>query len=1172
MANVKINDLALIADPASTDVLPVVDVTADTTNKISIADILKTAPEGTASAPAIAFEGDSNTGIYHPGSEQIAFSTSGVGRVFIASDGKVGIGTSDPEGQLTVQQSAVTNAPSRISALYLENNANCEIQMVGNPVNDCQVRFGTGSNSFKGALEYQLDVDALLVYTNSSERLRINSSGNVGIGTSSPAYDLQVSRNNDASVSIKAEGDTSGPRANRLIYSFSDGDGASINAIRATSDTAADVNLSFRTGGITNSEERLRIDSSGNVGIGKTNPAKLLDVNGDALINDLNVGRGAGNYSSNTAVGNNSFISNTTGTFNIAIGQNSLNANTEGTGNTGVGQGTLVDNTTGSNNVAIGQVSLNSNTEGDANTAVGRQALNSNITGSLNTAVGRNAGRYIEGSNNTIIGAYQGTTADATLNNTVIISAGPTERLRIDSSGNVGIGETSPAKLLDVNGDALINGVTVGRGASNVDTNTAVGFAALNANTTGDENTAVGRGALSSNTEGSDSTALGRSALGSNTTGELNNAFGRLALFSNTEGSFNTAVGRNALFSNTVGSLNTGIGNNAGFYIQGSSNTVIGAYQGTTADATLNNTVIIAAGATERLRIDSSGNVGIGRTNPDKLLDVNGDARINSLNIGRGGGNGSSNTAFGVNALNANTTGIYNTAVGSNTLPVNTEGDANTAVGQGSLISNTTGSDNTALGRQALNSNTTGTENTAVGGIALNSNTTGVNNTAVGRQALRNNTEGNSNTALGQASLSNNITGTNNTAIGRTAGFYIEGSNNTILGAYQGTSADATLNSTVIISAGATERLRIDSSGNVGVGTNAPVEKLDISNGILRVSNNATPSNENDNAAYFGKIGGNAIVSHSSTVAFRVNSTERARIDASGRLLVGTSSARVVGFGVAPNVQVEGVNNVSAGSLALTQNRSADALGSRLVLTKTRGSALGATTIVQNDDEFGSIYFCGADGTNADVRGALIQAFVDGTPGTNDMPGRLTFSTTADGASIPTERMRISSGGVVTINWTGAPPSSEKFYVNNVVSGFNRESDGQTVRLYRSGAQVGSISVTTSATAYNTSSDYRLKENVVPLANAADRLNQLQVHRFNFIADPDTVVDGFLAHEVQTIVPEAITGEKDAVDDEGNPEYQGIDQSKMVPLVVAALQEAIAKIEVLEQRLTDAGL
>ena len=72
--------------------------------------------------------------------------------------------------------------------------------------------------------------------------------------------------------------------------------------------------------------------------------------------------------------------------------------------------------------------------------------------------------------------------------------------------------------------------------------------------------------------------------------------------------------------------------------------------------------------------------------------------------------------------------------------------------------------------------------------------------------------------------------------------------------------------------------------------------------------------------------------------------------------------------------------------------------------------------------------------------------------------------------------------------------------------------------------------------------------------------------RFNFIVDADTTVDGFLAHEVQTVVPEAITGEKDAVDSDNNPVYQGIDQSKLVPLLTAALQEAVAKIEVLETK------
>jgi hypothetical protein len=114
---------------------------------------------------------------------------------------------------------------------------------------------------------------------------------------------------------------------------------------------------------------------------------------------------------------------------------------------------------------------------------------------------------------------------------------------------------------------------------------------------------------------------------------------------------------------------------------------------------------------------------------------------------------------------------------------------------------------------------------------------------------------------------------------------------------------------------------------------------------------------------------------------------------------------------------------------------------------------------------------------------------------------------------------------------------------------------------------VGSISTNGSATSYNTSSDYRLKENVVPLDGAITRLNQLPVHRFNFIADPDTVVDGFIAHEAAAVVPECVTGEKDEVNEDGDPVYQGIDQSKVVPLLTAALQEAIAMIGDLEARI-----
>tara|TARA_B110001452_G_C15012399_1_gene353915 strand:- start:124 stop:582 length:459 start_codon:yes stop_codon:yes gene_type:complete len=144
------------------------------------------------------------------------------------------------------------------------------------------------------------------------------------------------------------------------------------------------------------------------------------------------------------------------------------------------------------------------------------------------------------------------------------------------------------------------------------------------------------------------------------------------------------------------------------------------------------------------------------------------------------------------------------------------------------------------------------------------------------------------------------------------------------------------------------------------------------------------------------------------------------------------------------------------------------------------------------------------------------------------------------------------------------------------------------------GTNVGSIQGGSTSTSFTTSSDYRLKENVVPMTGSIDRVKALKPSRFNFIVDADTTVDGFLAHEAQTVVPECVTGTKDAMRDEeyevtaaveevrdeddnvtteaaeavmgtrSVPDMQGIDQSKLVPLLVAALQEAIARIETLE--------
>ena len=292
--------------------------------------------------------------------------------------------------------------------------------------------------------------------------------------------------------------------------------------------------------------------------------------------------------------------------------------------------------------------------------------------------------------------------------------------------------------------------------------------------------------------------------------------------------------------------------------------------------------------------------------------------------------------------------------------------------------------------------------------------------------------------------------------------------------------------------------------------------------------------------------------------------TERMRIDSSGRLLVGTSSD-------VTNTLIQSANTGGNNFGAVRYANSAG--GPDILLRKSRGGSVGTHTVVQGGDDLGNIYFGGSDGT-AFRNAALINAEVDGAAGSNDMPGRLVFSTTADGASSPTERMRIESDGTLLIGLLSKTITAGTHDGTRISgSGYNVNARTETSSVphfdfINGNGLVGRITTSGSSTSYVTSSDYRLKENVVPLTGAADRVNQLQVHRFNFIADPDTTVDGFLAHEVQAVVPECVTGTQDEVDADGDPVYQGIDQSKLVPLLTAALQEALTQIESLKARVT----
>ena len=328
------------------------------------------------------------------------------------------------------------------------------------------------------------------------------------------------------------------------------------------------------------------------------------------------------------------------------------------------------------------------------------------------------------------------------------------------------------------------------------------------------------------------------------------------------------------------------------------------------------------------------------------------------------------------------------------------------------------------------------------------------------------------------------------------------------------------------------------------------------------------------------------------TIAFETDGSERARIDSSGKLGLGTTSPGA-------NLQIGDGSSATLGSTApyawvsaraLSQSNTATTPQELLRLSWQEGSQdLG-------DGEGCAINFAasliGDSGTFYPV--ASVASFKEGT-GDSTRASALTFSTSADGSSSVTERMRIDSSGNVGIG-TGSPLSllhvggliranttqtlatdTTSLFATSTAStntgNVSFESFGSItgtrhhISFVNPNGVVGSISTSGSATAYNTSSDYRLKENVVPLTGAIDRLQQIPVHRFNFIADPDTLVDGFIAHEAAAIVPECVTGEKDEEDENGNPVYQGIDQSKLVPLLTAALQEAIAKIEALETRI-----
>jgi hypothetical protein len=263
MADRKISDLTALTTPASGDYLPIVDISevaaASKNKRITVEELMRGAPNGTAAAPSIAFESDPNTGIYSPGADQLAISTNGTQRLFVGSDGSIGVNSAAPTYRLMVV------APAGAQNIFLAG----------------QIGVSNG---------YQIDsTGSALTHiwnTAGGEKLRLTDAGLLGLGTSSPGELLTVG---GASVNIglfnSTAGTTGSPSYSTInFYGFGQNANGNIASISAgnsqTNDFGGILRFSTNTTGGTHTE-RMRIDSSGRVGIGTTSPGNALHVAGN---------------------------------------------------------------------------------------------------------------------------------------------------------------------------------------------------------------------------------------------------------------------------------------------------------------------------------------------------------------------------------------------------------------------------------------------------------------------------------------------------------------------------------------------------------------------------------------------------------------------------------------------------------------------------------------------------------------------------------------------------------------------------------------------------------------------------------------------------------------------------------------------------------------------------